>query len=226
MPFDDHRFAGFGADATAFFAGLEADNSKAYFDARRDMYERAIRAPLEHLVEEARGQYGTYAKVFRANRDLRFSADKRPYRTDAVGGVADERTRVISYVRLDRDGLVAGAGWLHPDREQLMRARAVIAGDAAAARELQAALDGLAASGFACDGDPLRTAPKGYPRDHPAVGLLRRRRFTAERRFTSPDDLADPARARDAVFGSWDAARPLTRWLASRASGAPATLGD
>jgi uncharacterized protein (TIGR02453 family) len=164
MPSDDDRFAGFGADFPAFFAGLEADNSKAWFDARRDVYERAIREPLERLVAEARGAYGTYAKVFRANRDVRFSADKRPYRTDAVGGVADERTRVISYVRLDRDGLVAGAGWLHPDRDQLATARAAIATDAGAARELQRALDDLAAGGFDCDGDPLRAAPKGYPR--------------------------------------------------------------
>ncbi len=218
MPSDDDRFAGFGADFPAFFAGLEADNSKAWFDARRDVYERAIREPLERLVAEARGAYGTYAKVFRANRDVRFSADKRPYRTDAVGGVADERTRVISYVRLDRDGLVAGAGWLHPDRDQLATARAAIATDAGAARELQSALDDLAADGFDCDGDLLRTAPKGYPRDHPAIALLRRRRFAAERRFTSAADLADPAGARAAVFGTWEAARPLTGWLASRAA--------
>jgi uncharacterized protein (DUF2461 family) len=50
MPSDDDRFAGFGADFPAFFAGLEADNSKAYFDAHRDVYERAIREPLERLV--------------------------------------------------------------------------------------------------------------------------------------------------------------------------------
>ncbi len=218
MPSDDDRFAGFGADFPAFFAGLEADNSKAWFDARRDVYERAIREPLERLVAEARGTYGTYAKVFRPNRDVRFSADKRPYRTEAVAGVADERTRVISYVRLDRDGLVAGAGWLHPDRDQLATARAAIATDAGAARELQSALDDLAADGFDCDGDLLRTAPKGYPRDHPAIALLRRRRFAAERRFTSAADLADPAGARAAVFGTWEAARPLTGWLASRAA--------
>jgi uncharacterized protein (TIGR02453 family) len=221
MPSDDDRFAGFGADFPAFFAGLEADNSKAWFDARRDVYERAIREPLERLVAEARGAYGTYAKVFRANRDVRFSADKRPYRTDAVGGVADERTRVISYVRLDRDGLVAGAGWLHPDRDQLATARAAIATDAGAARELQRAFDDLAAGGFDCDGELLRTAPRGYPRDHPAIALLRRRRFAAERRFTSAADLADPAGARAAVFGTWEAARPLTGWLASRAAPPP-----
>lgn len=218
MPSDDDRFAGFGTGAPAFFAGLEADNSKAYFAARRDVYERAIREPLERLLEEARGEYGTYVKVFRANRDVRFSADKRPYRTDALGGVADERTRVVSYVCLDREGLVAGAGWLHPDSEQLARARAVIASDAAAAHELQVVLDDLEAGGFTCEGNPLRTAPKGYARDHPAVGLLRRRRFTAERRFTSPGDFSDPARARTAVFGTWQAASQLSGWLASRAT--------
>src|SRR6266536_95846 len=97
-------FAGWPPEALAWFEGLEADNTRAWFQANRAAYERSVRAPLEALVAELQPSFGE-VKVFRPNRDVRFSADKSPYKTQAsavVGGY---------YVQLSANGLLAGAGY-------------------------------------------------------------------------------------------------------------------
>lgn len=71
-------FAGFGPEAFAWFAGLEADNSKAWFQAHRDTYDNGVRGPLNELLEELAGDAPVH--VSRPNRDLRFSKDKTPYK--------------------------------------------------------------------------------------------------------------------------------------------------
>ncbi len=70
-------FSGFPPEAIAFFEGLAADNSTAFFDAHRETYETCVREPLEELLHELYPQYGA-AKVFRPNRDVRIATDKSP----------------------------------------------------------------------------------------------------------------------------------------------------
>jgi uncharacterized protein (DUF2461 family) len=79
-------FDGFPPAAFAFYAELEepGNNSKRWFDANRDRYERDVRRPMEALLAAAADGFGTDAKVFRPNRDVRFSPDKRPYKTSAT----------------------------------------------------------------------------------------------------------------------------------------------
>ena len=109
----------FGRGAAAFYRGLAADITREYFEAHRDVYERAIRVPLEDIADLAQQTYGP-AKVFRRNRDGRFSKDKAPYRPGGamtagrVGGV---------YVQVSADGVHAGGGSTSP-RATSSRARA------------------------------------------------------------------------------------------------------
>ena len=92
-------FEGFSTDAFAWFAGLERDNSKAYFMASRDVYETQVREPLEELLEELTAEFGGVVKMFRQNRDVRFSPDKSPYKTTTYGILYD--------VTVPGDGLYA-----------------------------------------------------------------------------------------------------------------------
>jgi hypothetical protein len=82
-------FDGFPHEAFTWFEGLEAHNSKAYFTAHRDTYERAVRGPLEELLEAFADELGGRVKVFRQHRDIRFSPDKSPYKTRTYGVVGD-----------------------------------------------------------------------------------------------------------------------------------------
>src|SRR5258708_35624192 len=77
-------FRGWPEECQRFFIGLEFDNSKKYFDAHRTVYEEAVRGPMVALIESLEPEYGP-GKVFRPNRDVRFSKDKSPYKTNIAG---------------------------------------------------------------------------------------------------------------------------------------------
>src|SRR2546427_12457391 len=77
-------FRGWPEECQRFFIGLELDNSKKYFDANRAVYEEAVKGPMVALIESLESDYGP-GKVFRANRDIRFSKDKSPYKTNIAG---------------------------------------------------------------------------------------------------------------------------------------------
>ena len=75
-------FGGWKVEALEFFEGLAADNSKAYWDAHKDVYLHLVREPMEELLGELEPEFGDW-RLFRPYRDLRFSADKTPYQTQS-----------------------------------------------------------------------------------------------------------------------------------------------
>ena len=87
-------FRGWSTEAIDFYDGLEEDNSKAYWQAHKAVYEQAVLRPMEQLLDELGGQLGP-GRIFRPYRDVRFSADKSPYKT-AIGATVGAG----GYVRL------------------------------------------------------------------------------------------------------------------------------
>src|SRR3989442_14966296 len=73
-------FRGWPAEALEFFEGLEADNTKAYWQEHKAVYETAVRPPMEQLLAELAPDWGD-GRIHRPYRDIRFSPDKSPYRT-------------------------------------------------------------------------------------------------------------------------------------------------
>ena len=110
---------GFGPPVFAWFEGIERDNSKEYFHATRDFYEEHVREALEDLL----GELGGDVKVFRQQRDVRFSPDKSPYKTRTYG-IAGRL-----YVALSATGLYTGTGYYQLRRDQLERYREAVATD-------------------------------------------------------------------------------------------------
>ena len=194
-------FGGFGPEAFWWFDGLERDNSREYFQRTRDLYEREVRGQLEDLLREIGGEI----KVFRQHRDLRFSPDKRPYKERTYG------TAGRLYVELSARGLYAGTGMYQPSREQLSRFRDAVLEDDELERLLaRARLD--------VDGAAVKTAPRGYPRDHPRIELLRRKQLIIGRRLPAGGGITrDPALA--LVRGVRTASEPVLAWLDARVYG-------
>lgn len=209
-------FAGFPADAFAFFAELsdDANNTRAWFDANRDRYERSVRLPMEELLASVADTYGDDGKVFRPNRDVRFSPDKRPYKTHcgAVIGFRDGTQRASRYLHLDADGLFVAAGYHELSRDQRDRFRRAV-DDGRTGGALVRAVTAVRDAGLEVAGSELKRAPRGYPVDHPRIELLRHLRLTAQRRFPSDTPALHGAAARDLVVDTWEAAAPLCRWL-------------
>ena len=120
-------FGGWPEAALEFYVGLEADNSKSYWTSNKAVYQEKVLRPMEELVEQLAPELGE-PKIFRPYRDIRFSADKTPYKTHigaTIGGTC--------YVQFSADGLGAGAGMWHMEPEELNRYRAAVADDPVAA---------------------------------------------------------------------------------------------
>lgn len=124
----DETFDGFPRATFDWFAGLAADNSKAWFTAHRDTYEQDVRGALEELIEQLAGELGGRVKLFRQHRDVRFSADKSPYKTTTYGLILDRPGGLASlYAQLSATGFFAGTGYHLLASDQLDRFRAAIA---------------------------------------------------------------------------------------------------
>lgn len=202
---------GFPPAATEFFAGLEDDNSRERFVAQRDVFDRAVREPMAALLAALPPRYGSF-HVFRLNRDVRFSADKSPYKLQH--GAVHEDGGAVHYVHLDADGLLCATGAYLFSRGQLERFRAAV-DDSGSAASLQRALNSVQQTLELGPGgaEPLTTAPRGYPRDHPRIELLRRKGLIAADRLTG-SGLRDGDRVLEFVVATFEAGAPLNRWLA------------
>jgi uncharacterized protein (TIGR02453 family) len=207
-------FRGWPAEAVEFFEGLEADNSKVYWQRNKGVYETLVRAPMEELIAELEPDWGE-GRIFRPYRDVRFSADKSPYKTN-IGAIIGD-----GYVQLTADGLAAGAGMWEMAPDQLDRYRRAVSEDRSG-RKLErvvakAKADGLEATGHGV----LKTAPKGYPKDHPRIELLRYKGLVAWREWPAGAWLGTP-RSKDRVVEFLRLANPLNEWL--RIEVGPSTL--
>ena len=204
-------FRGFPLDAIGFYDGLAADNSKAYFDAHRESYETCVREPLEDLIAELSPQYGA-GKVFRPHRDVRFFKDKAPYKTAAAAVLRPDGTHCTgTYVEISAAGLRAGGGVVHLDRGQLQRARRAI-DDAKHGEALMRIVRTVEERGMTLFAPELKTAPRGYAKDHPRIELLRRKSFAATATHAPGPWLATPE-AKERVVAAWEAVAPLNAWL-------------
>jgi uncharacterized protein (TIGR02453 family) len=198
-------FKGWPEAALDFFEGLEQDNSKAYWTAHRQIYDEAVLAPLIELTEDLSSEYGP-VKIFRPYRDIRFSADKSPYKTEAGAMLG------TAYVRLSAAGLAAGNGMFHLAADQLARYRDAVASDRSGA-ELAGIVADLAEDEITMIGhDQLKSAPRGYPADHPRVELLRYKGLAAYREWPVERWLSTPAAA-ERVREFLATTKPLAVWL-------------
>jgi uncharacterized protein (TIGR02453 family) len=210
-------FTGFGEYAVDFYDGLLADNSKSYWTDHRDIYESDVRAPMEALLSELAGSGQEFAdfgrtKVFRPYRDVRFAKDKTPYKTHCGGVVEQARGGGACYVQVGPEGLRVAGGSFHMAPAQLARYRAAV-DDARRGEELADILVTLEKQGFEVRGHQLRTAPRGFIKDHPRIELLRYRSVWAGREYP-PDDALHERATLTRVREGWRALRPLNEWAA------------
>jgi uncharacterized protein (TIGR02453 family) len=199
-------FGGWPAEALSFYEGLEADNSREYWTSRKAVYQEKVLRPMEELLEELAEEFGE-PKIFRPYRDVRFSRDKTPYKTHigaVIGGTG--------YIQLSAEGLAAGAGMWQLSPEQLARYRTAVASDLAGP-ELERIAAVIEKAGLAVHGHGvLKSAPRGYPPDHPRIGLLRYKGLTAWREWPVAPWL-ETASAKDRLIDFLRTSLPLVAWL-------------
>jgi uncharacterized protein (TIGR02453 family) len=199
-------FSGWPEEALDFYDGLTADNSRTYWSEHKAVYTELILGPMTELTEELAGEFGE-PKIFRPYRDLRFSRDKSPYKTH-IGAVLGG----TGYVQLSAEGLAAGAGQWQLGPDHLSRYREAVASDGPGA-ELEQVIAQAGQAGVTVHGHGvLKSAPRGYPADHPRIALLRYKGITAWQQWPVEPWLETPA-AKDRLISFFRTARPLCSWL-------------
>ena len=199
-----HGFAGFRPAAFTFFRGLRRYNDPAWFKPRKPVYEAEVLAPFRELVGAvgaALGEAGIplagdpMRSIFRIYRDVRFSPDKRLYKTHA-GAVltrsGGKRDPGLLYLHLEPGESMVGAGFWHPEPQLLARLRRAILGDSDVFLEIA---DGLAAAGSPISSDATLTRPpRGFEaaKGTPVADYVCWKSFTAHAAL-SDKEMQSPA---------------------------------
>jgi uncharacterized protein (TIGR02453 family) len=199
-------FTGIPIAALDFYEDLEADNSRAFWQAHRHIYDESVRAPLEALVADLEPEFGP-AKLFRPYRDVRFAKDKTPYKTQQGAWFGQAAT----YVAVSAEGLFVAGGFWQTGSDQVARLRRAVADDVAGP-QLVRAIAAIEKARFEISGDQVTRVPNGYPKDHPRADLLRYKSMTAHRQFGAPAWLATK-RTKTEVVKAWRSMSPLIGWL-------------
>ena len=223
-------FTGFSRDAIQFLADLALHNERSWFQPRKGDYERLLKEPLEALCRELADRFEARRLPLRADpahspfriyRDLRFSADKSPYKTHISASFpwAGEGGGVGAYFHFQPGEMFAGGGVWHPEPAQLAAWRRAVSEDWPRVR---AALESPAFAGTfgQISGDRLKRVPTGFSPDHPGAQLLKLKDVTFGRPL-SDEEVLSPGLP-DRLTDTFQAAVPVLRLLAGLAPGAQA----
>ena len=227
-------FSGFRPEAIQFLVDLQANNDRAWFQPRKSEYERLLKGPLEALLialEERFRSRGIPLRAdpakspFRIYRDVRFSKDKSPYKTNigaSLPWAGDEAAETGSaaatahasggYFHLQPGEIFVGGGVWHPEKAWLDAFRGRVDQDAAEVRVVFDDPVFVATFGHV-SGDSLRRVPTGFAPDHPEADLLKLKDVTFGRHL-SDDDAMSPGLP-DVICDTFEVATPAMRLLAS-----------
>lgn len=210
--------AGIPHDALSFYEQLEADNTKAFWEANRQRYRDVVRAPFESLSADL-ADYGRF-HLFRPHNDLRFSKTKPPYKTHQ-GAYTESEGGSGFYVQLSSRGVMCATGYYAMAKDQLERFRTAVDDDRTGP-EVQRLVVALTERGYSAGAiGQLRTAPRGYPKDHPRIEMLRRKGLMVSVDFGAPAWIHTASLVRR-IRASWDGAADLAAWLDAHVG--PSTL--
>jgi uncharacterized protein (TIGR02453 family) len=202
-------FTGFPQWGVTFYQELEETNTREFWAQHKAQWERDVREPMLALTDALEDEFGP-ARLFRPNRDIRFSHDKSPYKTHQ-GAVVGVTTGVGYYLQVSGEGLAVGGGFRAHSPAETSRYRAAVDAPSSGA-PLETVATDLVGAGFALEGESLKTQPKGFTADHPRLELLRRKEMMAIHRLGTPPWLAT-AEALHQVRAAWRRVRPLVDWM-------------
>lgn len=195
-----------------FLNDLSKNNSRDWFNDNRGRYEvardnwKAFGIDLVDAMNQV--DHITDHKIWRINRDIRFSKDKTPYNTHLSLGLTRKKPELRGgyYLRIMGAGSMVAGGFFGPEKQDLKRIRQEIDRDGDAFRK--ALEDKELVKRFGTfEGDQVKTAPQGYKQDHPNIDLLRYKQFLLTRPLTQAEILSKDFI--DIVVADYGAMRPF-----------------
>jgi len=208
-----------------FFKALKINNNKAWFDEHRKQYEE-VKGDFILLIEKIIMGIATFdapigslkAKdcMFRINRDVRFSKDKRPYKNNIAAYFNRNGKKGIGagyYVHIEPGAsFVAGGMWM-PEAKELAKIRQEIDYNFDAFKKIFSAPAFKKTFTEGIKGETLVRPPKGYEETHPGIEFLKLKSFIITKPFTDIE-VQNPAFPKQ-VAATFKLMKPLTDFLNS-----------
>ena len=224
--------AGFTRGTMQFLAELGANNDKAWFDENKPRYEALVREPALDFIRAMGPRLAKITKnyvaddrkvggsLMRVHRDVRFSKDKTPYKTNIGIQFRHAAGKDVHapgfYLHVDPEGCFVGCGTWHPEKDALAAIRAAIDENARAWKRVRD--DKKFRAHFDLGGESLKKPPRGYDAEHPLVEDLKRKDHIAVAKLKGKDVLGP--KAVDFVAGYFAASKPYVKFL-TEACGLP-----
>ncbi|NIG56645.1 DUF2461 domain-containing protein [Chitinophaga sp. Cy-1792] len=191
--------AGISPTAFEFLQKLGQHNNREWFNEHKGEFEEARQA-MEVFAEALLQKMNEHDvletpsgknSLYRIYRDIRFSNDKTPYKTHWSGSFkrATKQRRGGYYFHIEHNNSFIGGGFWGPSADDLKLIRDDIAFDDTPVRKIITSKKFIKTFGE-LEGEQLKTAPKGFPNDHPAIDLLRYKQFLLRRRFSDEEVLS------------------------------------
>lgn len=217
-------FQGFPKEGLAFLKGLEKNNNREWFQARKETFENSVKAPMEALVEAVNARMVKFAPqhvtepkkaVYRIYRDTRFSKDKTPYKTHIAANFFragfEKHSHPGYYFSVSPKEIEIAAGCYMPDPDQTRHIREYLL-------EHHETLRGILANGTlkklmgGLSGEPVTRTPKGMPVNHAADDLIRYKGWILYDTRMDPA-LAGSPKILDEVVKRFEAMTPFVEFL-------------
>ncbi len=183
-------------DAFDFLKELSKNNNKDWFEQHKPTFkthEKAVKSFFE-TIKEGLNHHDEIEKMkmFRIYRDVRFSKDKTPYKTHLSASFSRLGAHLWGgyYIHLTPGGSFLATGFWDPNKEDLFRIRKELETDASEFREVIGEKSFKKIWGDLA-GDAVKTAPKGFDREHPDIDLIRKKQFIFIRNFSDKEVLSD-----------------------------------
>ncbi|OUU19695.1 MAG: TIGR02453 family protein [Flavobacteriaceae bacterium TMED48] len=182
-------------DVLAFYKELEKNNTREWFEPQKSRF-KGLEAEIKQYAEEIKQGLSETdeidrAKLFRIYRDVRFSKNKTPFKTHF--GISFHRKkphlRGGYYLHIAPGDSFIATGFWNPDKDDLFRIRKEIEVDAAEFREVMADAE-LQAHWGSLQGDEVKTAPKGFSKEHADIDLIRKKQYLFLKKFTDKEVLS------------------------------------
>ena len=203
-------------DVFTFYRELKENNTREWFEPQKSRF-KALESEIKEYTEELKKNLNKTdeierAKIFRIYRDVRFSKNKTPFKTHF--GISFHRKkpqlRGGYYLHIAPEYSFIATGFWNPEKEDLLRIRKEMEVDAAELRDVIA--DSKLKSYWGdIEGEELKTAPKGFSKDHADIDLIRKKQFLFVKKFTDKEVLA--LDFQDQIIKHFEAIRPFFDYM-------------
>lgn len=210
-------------DTFHFLKALKENNNREWFDGNRSLYA-SVKKGFEMFVEKTIAQITQFDReiaittakdaIFRINRDVRFSKDKSPYKTNLGAFIAKGGRKSMNagyYIHVEPGGCFLAGGIYMPAAQVLRSIRVEIHENLEEFTNIIKAPSFTAHFGTEFFGEKLKTAPKGFPKDAPGIEYLKYKHYTVAK--DEPDNLVSSTQYSDEVLAVFQALYPFNLFL-------------